>query len=150
MKKDKKSESVIKYFEIRTRSFQKNEIRLTDFDNANYLIGIDHLMQWIMAYQDDLFSIHEDGSEIIFNDKRSRWVLGEIKPFIKYERSRKKYEYKLESILAKDIFETFPLHRFNPYIELFFNYLNITLIKEIISYPCIYSYLFNKNNRNTE
>ena len=92
MKKDKKSESVKKYFEIRTRSFQKNEISLTDFNNANYLIGIDHLMQLIMAYQDDLFSINEDGSEIIFNDKRSSWVFYEIKPFIKYDSLRKEDE----------------------------------------------------------
>ena len=147
MKKDNKNEAVKNYFEIRTRSFQKNEIRLTDFDNANYLIGIDHLMQWIMAYQDDLFSINEDGSEIIFNDKRSSWVFYEIKPFIKYDSLRK--EDEIISLLAKDISETFPLHRFNPYIELFFKYLNITLLTENDNYTYLYSYFFN-NDRKTE
>ena len=100
-----------------------------------------------MAYQDDLFSINEDGSEIIFNDKRSSWVFYEIKPFIKYDSLRK--EDEIISLLAKDISETFPLHRFNPYIELFFKYLNIKLLTENDNYTYLYSYFFN-NDRKTE
>ena len=145
MKTDFQNEKFIKAFLDRSLGYYENTIEISnDFDYAEDITDIAQSMQWIIKYDIPLFSIKENASGRKVLDSESCWILDKIKPYLIFDPSCIA-DGIVKSFFANQIAKSFPMHIFNPYVELFFRYLNDKLVGQID----LYNYLFN-HYRNDE
>ena len=145
MKTDLQKE-FIKAFRDRSLGYYENALEISnDYDHANNVIEIEQSMRRIIQNDKPLFSIKENASGKKVLDSEIRWVLGKIKPYIEYDGSYMA-DGIVKSYLADQIAKSFPMHIFNPYVELFFRYLNDKLVGQIDLYNCNHSLPLAYNN----
>ena len=117
-KEDKeKKDEVKKAFLDRSVAFYDNRVDITgDFNQAGAVIQIEKLVREIDKSNDDLFSISgRVGKKTIVY--KNPWICNQIVNYCK------------NPFLIEDIARSFPIHVFNPYIELFIRNLKDTVTK---------------------
>ncbi len=128
-----KADSIRKTKEnFRVRSADYNNYGLTiseDHDHSGEVIRIEELVRGITETQKVLFSTGKNKDAKLKALKN--YYFDEIKPYFVHDPKSIMEEDKIKSFQAEVIARSFPIHEFNPYVELFFRNVNERLVEKI-------------------
>lgn len=127
---------VISDFCLRTISLQGETISIShDHDMATYIVEIEAMVLKIISSKPVLFHCDEstdrNGCSVKHFKCKKPSIFNFIKPFVRYHHPSYENRRELKSALALRIAESFPMHRFNPYVDLFIKNVNAILVGHI-------------------
>ncbi len=134
MKKHQKTQ-VEKDFGMRTFSYSDKDDKLKcgfDYNSANEIISIEKTVIRIIETNHIIFSMKENiYGKIVGLECKSPNIFRLIKDYIDYDKAYYENRRLLKSALAMDIAKRFPIHHFNPYVDLFIKTMNELLVGKI-------------------
>jgi hypothetical protein len=120
-------------FRFRSISYQ-GDSRITndDFNSAGNISQIEETVLKIINTSEVLFYIHKNANSTQTTCKcKIPSIFNEIKRYIPCSIRSCIHDGSLKSALAVSIAESFPFHRFNPYVDLFIKNVNDKLVERL-------------------